>query len=218
MTFVKDANAGGNTLFFITASNEAEATEALSALPTPGSNASLKSGLSPPGGGPPWNGVMLVTPLRLPTMPFCVGENANPNNALMYLITDGWMDGDRVIQVVQHGDALTAKQTSGTLTCGAPGLTFTATFSGGRVSQLSGSDLSVCNPPACVSAGLLPNITVVTFSGTVADDEKSIDITWNDVDYNLVYDGDGNLTECNQVSTSAETLTLNRGASDSWRP
>ncbi len=87
-----------DTLFFIVASNEAEATEALSKIPASSTMHSLATTASSAshlaGSIPPATGVLLVSTIIVPTNPFCVGELPNPNQKYVFLVADGNMVPD----------------------------------------------------------------------------------------------------------------------------
>ena len=117
-----------------------------------------------------------------------------------------WNDSDRTLQIDQHAKSVTAKQTTGALTCGAPGLSFSGTYNFG----LSGSDLVICNPAECVSAGFLDRTTQVSYTGVLDDSGSNLTITWNDLVYAEQFDEMGNLTSCTQTGTSAQSFQLTR--------
>ena len=133
---------------------------------------------------------------------------------LQCLSGTAWMDGDRVIKIVAKGSSFTAVQTSGSLTCGPPGETFSGAFTG---AQISGSDLTACNPPACVSAGLLSRTATTTFQGTMSDDGLSIAMNWDAPIFKLTYDN-GNLISCTPLPAVPETFSLTRPFSEPWSP
>jgi hypothetical protein len=135
-------------------------------------------------------------------------------NVLQCLNSSQWMDGDRVVAIASKGRSFTATQTGGSLNCGSLGVVFTGTFSG---SQLSGSDLVVCNPKACVSAGFLSETGTTTYQGTMADDGLSIAMNWDAPDYKLTYDK-GTLISCTPLPTVPQAFSLTRPFADPWTP
>ena len=283
--------ASGDTLFFITSSNEAKVIDALGQL-RGAARAGVKG--AEPYTAPPATGVLLATPLLVPTRPLCVGEPANPGGEYIVLLTDGnavpvtmgfanittplgaafppatvgcnarfiyqpkhwgggqgqsitvdaysaqhgdhttlqivppvqlnvlqclsgsaWADGGRTIKITSNGATFSAQQTAGSYTCVAPGESFSGTFSGGTT--LSGGDFVVCNPAACVGAGLLGATNTAPFSGTLSDDGLSIAMTYDAPAYKLSYQ-DGTLISCSPEAASPQTFTLTRPFTEPWTP
>jgi hypothetical protein len=79
-----------------------------------------------------------------------------------------------------------------------------------RGDQLSGEDLTVCNPDECVNPGLLPPSATVPFTARVADDGWSVTFDWTGDFYQFDEDAQGNVVACNKTSTEEHQFTITR--------
>jgi hypothetical protein len=105
-----------------------------------------------------------------------------------------WADRDRVLAVHQVQDHITANLDSGTICDDPDGLI----FSGDMITEdrFEGSDLKVCAPAVCVEAGLLEASARRPYSAIVSPDGSSVEFSWESVQFDLVYDGQGQLVGC----------------------
>jgi len=119
-----------------------------------------------------------------------------------------WQDGDRVVRITPPlSDSVTAEVIDGDL-CGEPGgIDFSGVLSG---DQLTGDDLTVCNPDECVDPGLLPPSATVPFTAQVSDDGWSVSFDWTGDFYQFDEDAQGNIVSCTKTSTEDHQFTITR--------
>ncbi len=119
-----------------------------------------------------------------------------------------WQDGERVVRITPpFSDSVTAEVIEGTL-CGAEvGIDFSGVLDG---NQLTGDELTVCNPDECVDPGLLPPSATVPFTARVADDGRSVDFDWTGSFYQFGEDSQGNIVSCTRTSTEDHQFTITR--------
>jgi hypothetical protein len=119
-----------------------------------------------------------------------------------------WQDDKRVLHIAPPGvSAFTADVKSGTLCEEERGVAFSGKL---EVDQVSGSNLTTCNPEVCVEAGLLESSVNVPYTGVVADDGMSITIDWVGDFFQFEEDSQGNVVSCTKTSVEEHKFTITR--------
>ncbi|HUF14120.1 MAG TPA: hypothetical protein VMN78_13545 [Longimicrobiales bacterium] len=130
---------------------------------------------------------------------------------VQHCLNGRWLDGERILRIRQTFQATTATIETGTLTCGEAGQAFSGDLNtGAAINTLRGTDLKVCNPPACVDAGHLEKTELASYDGSVSDDGASIDIVWEQQLFDLEYDDEGNLTSCPRTDIAQLSFSITR--------
>jgi hypothetical protein len=84
---------------------------------------------------------------------------------------------------------------------------FSGELAGDRV---SGSDLRVCNPAACVEAGLLPATSEVAYSGSVSADGQSVTMDWIGTRFSIEFDSGNIVASCAEATTVEYSFAIHR--------
>ena len=122
-----------------------------------------------------------------------------------------WQDGPRLLRIDHVMDAVEATIHEGELSCGETGVAFSGSVSRAAVTTtLSGDDLKVCNPPACVEAGLLPKTDLRSWSAAISDESRAIDFVWERQLFDIEYDDEGHATSCAPSEVEQASFSIGR--------